>query len=90
MLGDGSAGSFEGERMNIYVIETTGDYAKGLAVVVAQDEDSARSVVLEIPIEDSDDIKRRRIRYDQPDNVQCLNATTEGPSRVLYHYEFTE
>jgi len=70
--------------MNVYSIKANGHYGGGMAVVVADSEDEAKTVADKV--EDS----IWNVRYREPESVDLLPCVCDGPARVLAHYETGE
>ena len=72
--------------MNIYTIKAFGNYGGGMAVVAADDEQEAIRACRVIPN------KTWHVRYDEPDNVECIvaGAPADTLRGVLSHFETGE
>jgi hypothetical protein len=71
--------------MNVYVIQASGMYGGGVAIVAAMEEYRAKELAT---------LVRQRgswnVRYDKPEKVTLLPVKYSGAEMVLYNFETGE
>lgn len=70
--------------MRVYAITASGDCCGGMAVVVAHNEQEAKSVARTI------EVYGWRMTYNHPDSIESFPCRCHGEPRALTHYEMGE